>query len=824
MKAFLQSMSDLFNFSFNFLVCFTTWRFLMRKTFVVLSFFCALISCGFCGEYGGGDGTPDNPYQIASVEHLVELGKTQSDYESHFILIADLDMAGTVYKRAIIAPDLDDKEWGPQGGKAFNGVFDGGGHTISNFTAENRSVDYLGLFGDLEGNAVIKNLHLVNANVKGGKIASCFAASLEGAMENCSVTGKLSGIYVLGGIVGFLDNASIKNAMSDVTITAYEDSGRLNVVGGLVAWSQFGTIDNCSSKCNIVAKNTLNVGGGLVGQNTGTITNSNCDGVSIVSQISASTIGAFCGYSNGSICNCFAFDFKVICKGSEIGGFVGSNNSLIAMSLAEGQVVGKSGIGGIAGKNDGYIIDCYSNVTAAAVDKVGGFAGKNSYGILRSYSIGKATSAGDKPGGFVGEDTGIVDISFWDAERSGNDFDMSAVSKRTSELKKRSTFKYWGDGVWIIDEGSDYPRLVWENTPGVVIKDDPVEYGGGTGTLDDPYLIYDAEDLTLIGVYPQDLEKHYRLMADIDMEGVDFHGIGFGFGFGGVFDGNGHVIRNYSVNNDLPYSGLFTVVLQTGILRNVVVEGFEVSGVRSVGGLCGKNEGLIEKCKASGRVYTVDGGKENTSWGGLAGRNYGRIVESLSDIRLDVICDEMSQLGGFVGGNFGVIEKSGSLGEIVCSKKNGKYIGGFMGSGGYDSKVYDCYSLVAVTVSGEGCELVGGFAGGQGFRTKIERSYCSGPVKLADDCKDGAAFIGYVDVKEFAAHSSVTNCFWNSDLEVPTKGIARESQAKIVISPATSEQLKDAAFLESAGWNISSVPNEKVWLLESGKLPRIYLP
>ncbi|MGB2809400.1 MAG: hypothetical protein WBC22_16785, partial [Sedimentisphaerales bacterium] len=350
-------------------------------------------------KYGGGDGTADNPYQIASVEHLVEMGRTQSDYESHFILMADLDMAGTVYKRAIIGPDLDDKEWGPQGGKAFDGVFDGGGHTISNFTAENRSVHYLALFGHLEENAVIKNLNLVDANVKGSKIVSCFAASLEGTIENCSVTGQLSGIYVVGGLVGFLDNASIKNSMCDVTITAYEDSSRFDRVGGLVAHSQFGSIDSSFSKCNIVAKNRFDYGGGVVGINSGTITNSYCEGVSLLSETRGQSVGAFCGHNNGSIRNCLAFDFKVMCKGSEIGGFVGSNNSLIAMSVAEGQVVGKSGIGGIAGKNDGYIIDCYSNVTAAAVDKVGGFAGKNSYGILRSYSIGKAVSISDKAGG-----------------------------------------------------------------------------------------------------------------------------------------------------------------------------------------------------------------------------------------------------------------------------------------------------------------------------------------------------------------------------------------------------------------------------------------
>ncbi len=792
----------------------------MRKAFVVLSIFCVLISCGFCGEYGGGDGTADNPYQIASVEHLVELGKTQSDYESHFILTADLDMAGTVYKRAIISPDLDDKEWGAQGCEPFEGVFDGGGHSISNFTAENRSVHYLALFGHLHG--VIKNLHLVDANVKGSHAVSCLAASLEGAIENCSVTGELSGTYIVGGVAGFLDNALIKDSKCDVTITAYENS-KFNVVAGLVSWSQFGTIEDCFSKCKIIAKSRLDIGGGVVGCNYGTITNSYCEGVSIISETSAKSVGAFCGYSNGSIRNCLAFDFEIVCNGSGIGGLVGSNSSLIAMCVAEGQVVGKSGIGGIAGKNDGYIIDSYSNVTSAAVDKVGGFAGKNSYGILRSYSIGKAVSVSDKAGGFVGENTGLVDLSFWDAEKSGNDFDVAAASRRTSELKKKSTFKYWGDGVWVVDEDSDYPRLVWENTPGVVIKDDPVEYGGGSGTVDDPYLIYDAEGLTLIGSYPQDIEKNFKLMADIDMQGVDFRGIGYGFGFGGVFDGNGHVIRNYSINNELPYSGLFTVVLQTGILRNVVVEGFEVSGVRAVGGLCGKNEGLIEKCKASGMV-SADGGKENTAWGGLVGRNYGRIVECLSDIRLEVISDGMSMLGVFVGCNSGVIEKSGSVGEIVCSKKNGKYIGGFMGLGGYDSKVYDCYSLAAVTVSGEGCELVGGFAGGQGFRTTIRRSYCSAPVKLADDCKDGAAFIGYVNVRESAAHSRVTDCFWNCDLEAPSKGIARESLAKIIISAATSEQLKDAAFLESAGWKVSSVPNEKVWLLESGKLPRIYLP
>ena len=101
--------------------------------------------------------------------------------------------------------------------------------------------------------------------------------------------------------------------------------------------------------------------------------------------------------------------------------------------------MGLSGIGGITGKNTGYIIDCFSNVTSAALEHVGGFAGVNTYGILGSYSIGKAVGVAEKAGGFVGQNTGLIDLSFWDAEKSRIDFDVAAVPKRTSELKRKST-------------------------------------------------------------------------------------------------------------------------------------------------------------------------------------------------------------------------------------------------------------------------------------------------------------------------------------------------------------------------------------------------
>jgi len=70
------------------------------------------------------------------------------------------------------------------------------------------------------------------------------------------------------------------------------------------------------------------------------------------------------------------------------------------------------------------------------------------------------------------------------------------------------------------------------------------QYGGGTGEPNDPYLIYTAEQMNAIGAEPNDWDKHFKLMADINLSaytGTQFNtiGINYHFGFTGVFDGNG---------------------------------------------------------------------------------------------------------------------------------------------------------------------------------------------------------------------------------------------------------------------------------------------
>jgi hypothetical protein len=91
------------------------------------------------------------------------------------------------------------------------------------------------------------------------------------------------------------------------------------------------------------------------------------------------------------------------------------------------------------------------------------------------------------------------------------------------------------------------------------------KYGGGSGEPNDPYLIYTAEQMNTIGTEPNDWNKHFKLMADIDLAqytGQEFNLIGsLEQPFHGVFDGNGHEIANFSYScPGMTFVGLFRYV------------------------------------------------------------------------------------------------------------------------------------------------------------------------------------------------------------------------------------------------------------------------
>ena len=207
-------------------------------------------------KYGGGTGEPNDPYLIYTAEYLNELGAERNDYNKHFKLMADIDFSGYLYERAVIAPDMNDSGLQHEG-IPFTGVLDGNGHVISNLTIEGHSL--LGLFGYLDGDAIVSNLSIEAADVNG---ISDFVGSLAGFnygnVIGCCCTGDVSGNDDVGGLVGSNTiGGNITNCYSTVTVNGNEK------VGGLVGYTK-GNITMCYSTGMVISEGQN--AGGLVGE------------------------------------------------------------------------------------------------------------------------------------------------------------------------------------------------------------------------------------------------------------------------------------------------------------------------------------------------------------------------------------------------------------------------------------------------------------------------------------------------------------------------------------------------------------------------------
>jgi len=237
------------------------------------------------------------------------------------------------------------------------------------------------------------------------------------------------------------------------------------------------------------------------------------------------------------------------------------------------------------------------------------------------------------------------------------------------------------------------------------------KYGGGNGTADDPYLIYTAEQMNTIGTEPNDWEKHFKLMADIDLskyKDTDFNMIGYASGwwgssenkhpFTGVFDGNGKTISNFNYNSSIgkSYIGIFSYI-QGATLKNIylVDPNINTEGGEYVGSLVGFSRGTITTCYIQGG--TISGSSEV---GGLVGNNAGRITKCASSATVL----GSAAIGGIAGYNQNaIIGDCYSFGYVSGTRT----VGGLVGFSGSHASIAYCYSAGKV----HGTDNVGGLLG-----------------------------------------------------------------------------------------------------------------
>ena len=235
-----------------------------------------------------------NANGLMNIAELVNGGKT----DINITLTADIDLTG--------------KNWTPIGtdyDNSYKGTFDGGGHTITGLTFTTND-EYAGLFGRLNRAGTVKNVvmegvQITSHQIYGGSIGGVVGYSW-GTIENCSVSGSVSGTVYVGGVVGAQIGGSITGCSSSATVKGTVD------VGGVAGQTNSNaTMTACYATGNvtleIASQNNIDVGG-AVGFNGGSRILA-CYATGNVTSTGSSTvnvyIGGFCGYNSTTVTACY---------------------------------------------------------------------------------------------------------------------------------------------------------------------------------------------------------------------------------------------------------------------------------------------------------------------------------------------------------------------------------------------------------------------------------------------------------------------------------------------------------------------------------------
>ena len=242
----------------------------------------------------------DGSYTVTSADGLMNIAKLVNGGKTDINITLDTDI------------DLTGKDWTPIGtdyDNSYKGTFDGGGHTITGL-AFTTNDEYAGLFGQLNRAGTVKNVvmegvQITSNQIYGGSIGGVVGYSL-GTIENCSVSGSVSGTVYVGGVVG-------------------------------AQWD--GSITGCSSSATV--KGMVNVGG-VVGQTNGNTTLTAC-------------------YATGNVT--LEIDPKKNISGGSLAGFNGGSSVRACYATGNvtstGSSTGKVHIGGLFGDNYTDLTACY---------------------------------------------------------------------------------------------------------------------------------------------------------------------------------------------------------------------------------------------------------------------------------------------------------------------------------------------------------------------------------------------------------------------------------------------------------------------------------
>ena len=290
------------------------------------------------------------------------------------------------------------------------------------------------------------------------------------------------------------------------------------------------------------------------------------------------------------------------------------------------------------------------------------------------------------------------------------------------------TFYFRPQNNVVLAAGSRYKYTVKVNATGLTLDGctigDWADGGSESGEAEDlgysiqndgSYTVYNANGLMNIAelVNGGKTDINITLDTNIDLTGKDWTPIGTSFrnSYTGTFDGGGHTIKGLTVTTNDQFVGLFGSLGEAGTVKNVVMEGVQITnnhGSGYVGGVVGNSDGTIENCSVSGSVSGTAyvGGVVGVQWfGSITGCSSSATVKGMGDV------------GGVAGqtnadATLTACYATGNV-TIELGHRDRVYVGGLVGWNA-GSSVLACYATGNVTSTGSstGNVYIGGFLGG----------------------------------------------------------------------------------------------------------------
>ena len=259
------------------------------------------------------------------------------------------------------------------------------------------------------------------------------------------------------------------------------------------------------------------------------------------------------------------------------------------------------------------------------------------------------------------------------------------------------------------------------------------------------------------------LDINITLTDDIDLKGIDWTPIGIDYNhqYTGTFDGGGKTITGLKITGSDQYAGLFGRIGEDGTVKNVKLEGVQITSDNSsgyVGGVAGWSYGTIENCSVSGSVSGT------VFAGGVVGYQAGGSITGCSS---SATVKGVTIAGGIAGDASGAsltgCYATGSV-SVANNTENVALAGGIAGdaSGG---TLTACYATGSVSGSGSGTIYVGGVTGSNTEGTLTACYHANGTVSGPDGTTGGVAGRNYKAIYD----PVITACYWGSNGQ--TQGI-----------------------------------------------------